>query len=75
MPKRAATPFDKIMTTRAKLELMATYPDHFSDEDRRAVIADANKVVGWLMDFRNIVNGMVSFEEPPKDAAAAYVRD
>lgn len=70
-------PFHRISMTRSKLEMWAEHGDRiFSDpSEKDQLLRDACFTVGALMDFRNIINGMVGFDELPQDAARPYVDD
>jgi hypothetical protein len=74
MPKRKETPFDKIMTARAKLDMFVRYGDVALKEQSFAEFAaEVNEAFGFLMDFRNMVQGMVTFSEEPGLAVIPYM--
>lgn len=69
------SPHDLVILTAGKLRM---FQDHggtiFKDDDERdALLNDAARTVQILLDFRNIINGMVSLREMPKDAARPYI--
>lgn len=76
MPKKAKRPFDKIMLTRSKLDLYVRYGDNaLGDQTLPEFITDVHEAFGWLMDFRNIINAMVGFDEAPTKAVLPYLPD
>lgn len=78
MPKRHETPFDKIMTVRTALGLYVDHGDTLLQQrgqTAREFAADVRECFEYLMAFRNIINGMVSFNEPPERAMLFYLPD
>jgi hypothetical protein len=74
MARRKETPFDKIMTVRSRLGLYVEYGDVALDgKTPQEFAADVKEVFEYLMSFRNMVNGMVSFDEVPEEAVLAYL--
>jgi hypothetical protein len=74
MPKKPQTPFDKIMFTRTKLRLFVEYGDQaLQGQTVPEFAADVAECFEYLMAFRNIINGMVSFDEPPARAVLPYL--
>ena len=75
--KKTTKPFHRITETRAKLEMFSEYGDAVfkDDAERTQMLHDAHFAVSALMDFRNIINGMVGFSEMPKEAARYYIDD
>lgn len=73
---RKPKPFDKIMMTKSKIDLFVQYGEHaLGEQTIGEFMADVKEVVGYLMDLRNIINGMVSFDEPPQQAVRPYLDD
>ena len=71
---RTPKPFDKILQTRIKLDLYTKYGDAaLQGQSAADFIADVNECYGHLMAFRNIINGMVSFNEAPEKAVLPYL--
>jgi hypothetical protein len=69
-------PFHKIMTVRSKLRMYVEYGDHALDgQTPQEFAADVQECFELLMDFRNIINGMVSFDETPQRAVLPYLED
>jgi hypothetical protein len=74
MARRQDKPFDKLMTVRAKLRMYVEYGDHALDgQTPQEFAADVQECFELLMDFRNIINGMVSFNETPQRAVLPYL--
>lgn len=76
MGRRTEKPFDKIMVTRTKLGLFVEYGEAALDgQTPQEFAADVRECFEYLMSFRNIINGMVSFEQKPEDAVLPYLPD
>ena len=76
MSKKNETPFNKIMMTRAKLGLYVKYGDNaLNGQTPQEFAKDVEEVLEYLMTFRNIINGMVSFDEEPERAVIPYLSD
>lgn len=76
MAKKPETPFHQIMLTRNKLKLYIEYGDHALDgQTPQEFAADVHRCMEYLIDFRNIINGMVALEEPPGRAVLPYLSD
>ncbi len=76
MANKPETPFHKIMLTRQKLKLYGDYGDRALDGQTLAeMIADASQCIETLIEFRNIINGMVSLDEAPRRAVMPYLSD
>mgnify|MGYP001604965114 CR=1 FL=1 len=76
MARKNEKPFDKIMVVRQKLRLYVEYGDQaLGGQTLPEFIADAVECFEWLMEFRNIINGMVSLDEPPSSAAVPYLSE
>jgi hypothetical protein len=74
MARKQETPFNKIMLTRAKLRMFVEFGDHALDgQTPQEFAADVAECLEYLMDFRNIVNGMVTLDEKPGRAALSYI--
>lgn len=75
MPKKIKeTPFDKILITGGKLRLYVKYGEVALDgQTVQEFAVDVQECFQYLMDFRNIVNGMVGLEVPPADAAKMHL--
>jgi hypothetical protein len=76
MGKKAETPFHKIMTVRTALGLYVEYGDvalQQRGQTAQEFAADVRECFEYLMSFRNIINGMVSFDEPPEKAVLPYL--
>ena len=76
MPKKSEKPFNKIMLTRSKLRLYIEHGDHaLGEQAPQEFLADVQECLEYLMEFRNIINGMVSFDEAPSRAVVPYLSD
>lgn len=76
MANKPKKPFHKILTTRAKLGMFVELGDRaLGEQSAQEFAAEVLECFDHLMAFRNIVNGMVSLDEPPARAALAYVSD
>lgn len=76
MAKKPEKPFHKIMVTRAKLRMFVEYGDNALDgQTAQEFAADVQECMEHLMELRNIINGMVTLDEPPARAALAYIND
>lgn len=76
MAKKPEKPFNKIMMVRSKLRMFVEYGDHALDgQTPQEFAADVLECFEYLMEFRNIVNGMVSFDETPSRAVLPYLSD
>jgi hypothetical protein len=74
MPRKSETPFHKLMTVRAKLRMYVEYGDHALDgQTPQEFAAEVQECFALLMDFRNIINGMVSFDQTPQRAVLPYI--
>ena len=75
MPKKGKAPLEKILRTRQTLRLYAEHGEAVfknADEKKQALI-DAGDCLAILMDFRNIINGMVDLTEEPCVAVLPYL--
>lgn len=73
---RTEKPFHKISTVQSRLRMYVEYGDAaLQGQTPQEFAADIQECFDYLMDFRNIINGMVSFDEPPKVAAAPYLEE
>ncbi len=76
MARKTETPFHKIMLVRSKLRLYVEYGDAaLQGQTVQEFAADVLECFEWLMEFRNIINGMVSFDEAPSRAVLPYLSD
>lgn len=76
MARKTETPFHKIMTIRAKLRMYVEYGDHaLNGQTPQEFAADIQEIVEYLMDFRNMVNSMVSFDDTPSRSVLPYISD
>ena len=76
MSRKTEKPFNKIMLTRAKLGMFVQYGDAALDgQTAQEFAADVHECLEYLMEFRNIVNGMVTFDEAPSRAVVPYLSD
>lgn len=74
MPKKTQKPFDKIVMTRSRLDMYVEHGEAaLQGQTHAEFIAEIHEAFSHLMSFRNIVNGMVRFEEPPAEAVKAYL--
>jgi len=74
MARKAEKPFNTIMQTRSILEMYVKYGDAaLQDKTPQEFAAETLAAFDHLMTFRNIINGMVSFDEEPEDAALFYI--
>ena len=76
MARKAEKPFDKIMTIRSRLALYVQYGDAaLGEQTPQAFAADVMECFELLMEFRNIINGMVAFDQAPSRAVLPYLSD
>lgn len=76
MAKKTETPFHKIMVTRANLRMFVEYGDAaLKGQTPQEFAADVMECFEWLMEFRNIINGMVALDEAPSRAVVPYLSD
>lgn len=74
MARKNEKPFDRIMTVRSKLDMFVQYGDiALKDQTQAEFLAEVHEAFNYLMEFRNIINGMVRFDEPPRDAVLPYL--
>lgn len=72
--KQADKPFHKIMVTRATLRMFVEYGDAALDgKTFQEFAAEVQDCMELLMDFRNMVNAMVTFDEAPAEAVLPYL--
>ena len=73
---RKEKPFDKIMLTKGKLDMYVQYGDiALKGQPPQEFASEVKEAFGYLMDFRNIINGMVRFDEAPDRAVIPYLSD
>lgn len=73
---RKTKPFDKLMTVRSKLPLYIEYGEAALQKQSLAeFMADVAECFELLMSFRNIINGMVSFDDTPERSVLPYLPD
>jgi hypothetical protein len=76
MAKRDEKPFNKILSARSKLRMYVEYGDHaIVGQTPQEFAADVLECFEYLMEFRNIINGMVGFDEAPSRAVIPYLSD
>lgn len=76
MARKTETPFHKIMVTRAKLGMYVEHGDvALGEQTAQEFAADVRECFEYLMSFRNIINGMVGFDQPPELAVLPYLPD
>lgn len=76
MARKSETPFNKIMNVRTKLRLYVEYGDAaLGEQTPQEFATDTLECFEHLMEFRNIINGMVSFDEAPSRAVVPYLSD
>jgi hypothetical protein len=74
MARKTETPFHKIMVMQTRLRLYVEHGDAALDgQTPQQFAADVLECFEHLMTFRNIVNGMISFNLPPAEAARMYL--
>jgi hypothetical protein len=73
--KQANHPFHQIVMTQSQLSLAKDRMDRMKPEEIQALLKEAHTAIETLMDFRNIINAMVSLKEDPRTAARPYVDD
>jgi len=67
-------PFDKIMSVRTTLDMYVKFGDAaLRGQSVEDFLKDVQESFEHLMAFRNIINGMVTFDETPTRAALFYV--
>lgn len=76
MARKPQTPFDKIMTVRSKLDLYIRFGDSaLGGQSEKEFLVEVHEALELLMEFRNIINSMVSLEEAPLMAVLPYLSD
>lgn len=71
---KAEKPFHKITVTQALLRMYVEHGDPaLQGRAPQEFAAEVLECFEWLMDFRNLINGMVSFNRPPKEAVAPFL--
>lgn len=76
MAKGSEKPFNKIMMVRARLRLYVEHGEHALDGlTAQEFAAETMECFDYLLEFRNIVNSMVSLDEPPSRAVLPYLSD
>ena len=74
MARKKESIFDKMMVTKTRLAMYARYGEQaLQGQSPQDFAKDVNECMDHLMSFRNIVNGMVSFDEAPEQAALFYI--
>lgn len=74
MARKTEKSFDKIMLTSSKLRMYVEYGDvALKGQTPQQFAADVLECFEHLLTFRNIVNRMVSFDQPPADAARMHL--
>lgn len=69
-------PFNKIMRVRAKLDLFVRFGDNaLGDQTLEQFMVEVNESFELLMAFRNIVNGMVNFDDTPERSVLPYLSE
>lgn len=53
--------------------MLANYYNTLSDDERREYTMKVVAAHRQLMDFRNIINCMVSFEDEPRESAKRFI--
>jgi hypothetical protein len=73
---KPAKPFHKITMIQSRLQMYVEYGDAaLQGQTPREFATEVAEAFGYLMDFRNIINGMVGFDDTPKRAALPYLED
>jgi hypothetical protein len=76
MTRKIEKPFDKLLRVRTTLPLYIEYGDRaLQGKSLQEFIVEVNECFELLMTFRNIINGMVSFDEAPEHAVLQYLPD
>jgi hypothetical protein len=71
---KAEKPFNKIVMTRAALDMYVEHGEAaLQGRSHAEFIAEIREAFGYLMDFRNIINGMVRFDDVPREAVLPYL--
>lgn len=74
MARHTQTPFHKIVTVQTKLGLYVEYGDRaLEGQTPQEFAADVKECFEYLMAFRNIINGMVSFDDTPEHSVLRYL--
>jgi hypothetical protein len=74
MPKKPPRPLDKILDVRSRVELFIRYGDHaLGGKTIAEFMPEVSEALGYLMDFRNMVNAMSSLDEAPSEAVLPYL--
>jgi hypothetical protein len=74
MGKKTEKPFDKIVLTQGKLKMFVEFGEAaLRGQTVQEFAADVLECFGYLMTFRNIINGMVRFDEAPEQAVLPYL--
>jgi hypothetical protein len=73
---KSEKPFNKIMIVRARL---AMYVEHgeaaLQGQTPQEFATEVHECFSYLMEFRNIINGMVSFDQTPSRAVLPYLSE
>lgn len=76
MARKLETPFHKITTVGSKLDLFTKFGDAaLAGQPIGDFISDVRECFEYLMTFRNIINRMVAFDQPPERAVLPYLSD
>ena len=73
MARKPETPFNKIMAVRNKLRLYVEFGDNALDGTPQEFAEEVQECMEYLMSFRNIINGMVSFDDTPERSVLLYL--
>ena len=76
MARKPEKPFDKIISARVTLGLYVQHGDAaLGGKTPQEFAAEVHECFEYLMEFRNIINGMVGFNEAPSKAVLPYLPD
>ena len=68
-------PFNRILMASGKLAMWKNHGDKIfdSESEKDELLQEAAFAVQTLLDFRNIVNGIVGLDQDPREAAKPYL--
>lgn len=74
MPKKPERPFAKILDVKSRVRLYLQFGEHaLGGKTVAEFMAEIDETLEHLMDFRNMVNAMVAFDEAPGQAVLPYL--
>ena len=71
--KQTDRPSYRMTMAMTAVRLAVEHPEIHDEAKLREIMIEADYALRMLMDFRNIINGMVEFEDEPQEAARPYI--